>query len=327
MDQPKIERVLRLIALLSDNRIYTVDELAEILEISQRSVYRYIKTFRDANFAIEKVDDYKYRLVSIGKSVKDFKNIVYFSPEEAFIVNRLIDSLDPSNSLKAELSRKLSAVYDRASMTDFSNVPTSAQKVEVLVKAIKEKKVVWLKDYASSYSGKTADHLVEPFELTSNYADIWAYDLEDGVNKRFKIRRIGAVEPTPDFWAMAHAHHATPMDAFRVHGEKEYHVVLRMNNVAKNLLLEEFPLTEPDIYPQTGLKEGEYLYSQEVLVLPEHDMEDEEEEFWIYDGMVRGLDGVGRFVLGLEGNIEVMEEDELIKYLKNHAAHIQETYE
>lgn len=327
MDQPKIERVLRLIALLSDNRIYTVDELAEILEISQRSVYRYIKTFRDANFAIEKVDDYKYRLVSIGKSVKDFKNIVYFSPEEAFIVNRLIDSLDPSNSLKAELSRKLSAVYDRASMTDFSNVPTSAQKVEALVKAIKEKKVVRLKDYASSYSGKTADHLVEPFELTSNYADIWAYDLEDGVNKRFKIQRIGAVELTPDFWTMAHAHHATPMDAFRVHGEKEYHVVLRMNNVAKNLLLEEFPLTEPDIYPQTGLKEGEYSYSQEVLVLPEHDMEDEEEEFWIYDGMVRGLDGVGRFVLGLEGNIEVMEGDELIKYLKNHAAHIQETYE
>lgn len=327
MDQPKIERVLRLIALLSDNRIYTVDELAEILEISQRSVYRYIKTFRDANFAVEKVDDYKYRLVSIGKSVKDFKNIVYFSPEEAFIVNRLIDSLDPSISLKAELSRKLSAVYDRASMTDFSNVPTSAQKVEALVKAIKEKKVVRLKDYASSYSGKTADHLVEPFELTSNYADVWAYDLEDSVNKRFKIQRIGAVEPTPDFWTMAHAHHATPMDAFRVHGEKEYHVVLRMNNVAKNLLLEEFPLTEPDIYPQTGLKEGEYSYSQEVLVLPEHDMEDEEEEFWIYDGMVRGLDGVGRFVLGLEGNIEVMEGDELIKYLKNHAAHIQETYE
>ncbi len=41
---------------------------------------------------------------------------------------------------------------------------------------------------------------------------------------------------------------------------------------------------------------------------------------------VRGLDGVGRFVMGLEGNIEVMEGDELIAYLKRHAAHINSTY-
>ena len=327
MDQPKIARILRLIALLSDNRVYTIDELAEKLETSQRTIYRYIDTFKEANFVIEKVDDYKYRLVSMGRGVKDLRNIVYFTPEEAFIVNRLIDSLDPSNSLKNELRKKLATVYDKTSMTDFSNVPTSAQKIETIAAAIKDKKVLRIVGYTSSYSGKTEDHLVEPFEFTPNFAGVWAYDLSDGINKRFKILRMDAVEKMPESWTMAHAHYATPMDAFRIHGEEEYHVVLRMNNVAKNLMLEEYPMTEPDISPQDGTMEDILVDMQQVLLLPEHDMEDEDEEYWIYDGMVRGLDGIGRFVLGLEGNIEVMEGDELIAYLKRHAQNIQETYE
>ena len=327
MDQPKIARILKLIALLSDNRVYTIDELAEKLETSQRTIYRYIDTFKEANFVIEKVDDYKYRLVSMGRGVKDLRNIVYFTPEEAFIVNRLIDSLDPSNSLKNELRKKLATVYDKTSMTDFSNVPTSAQKIETIAAAIKDKKVLRIVGYTSSYSGKTEDHLVEPFEFTPNFAGVWAYDLSDGINKRFKILRMDAVEKMPESWTMAHAHYATPMDAFRIHGEEEYHVVLRMNNVAKNLMLEEYPMTEPDISPQDGTMEDILVDMQQVLLLPEHDMEDEDEEYWIYDGMVRGLDGIGRFVLGLEGNIEVMEGDELIAYLKRHAQNIQETYE
>jgi len=327
MDQPKIARILRLIALLSDNRVYTIDELAVKLETSQRTIYRYIDTFKEANFVIEKVGDYKYRLVSMGRGVKDLRNIVYFTPEEAFIVNRLIDSLDPSNSLKNELRKKLATVYDKTSMTDFSNVPTSAQKIEIISAAIKEKKVLHIVGYTSSYSGKTEDHLVEPFEFTPNFAGIWAYDLADGINKRFKILRMEAVKKLEDKWTMALAHHATPMDAFRVHGDFEYHVVLRLNNVAKNLMVEEYPLTEPDIVPQTFLAETAFTELRQILLLPEHDMEDEEEDFWIYDGMVRGLDGVGRFVLGLEGNIEVMEGDELIAYLKEHADHIHETYD
>ena len=326
MDQPKIERILRLIVLLSGNRIYTVDELAAELKTSQRTIYRYIDTFKEAGFVVDKVDDYKYRLVSLGPGVKDLHNIVYFSPEEAFIVNRLIDSLDPSNSLKRELKKKLSAIYDKTSITDFTDRPSSAKKVQALIEAIKDKKVVRLVDYASSHSGKTSDRLVEPFEMTSNYAGVWAYDLADGKNKRFIVLRMGDVEKTLDPWTMAHAHRSLPMDVFRFHGEKEYHVVLRLNTLAKNLLVEEYPLAEKDLYAQNGLMEADMVVCQEVLELPPHDMEDEEEEFWIWDGMVRGLDGVGRFVMGLEGNVEVMEGDELIAYLKRHADHINSTY-
>ena len=325
MDQPKIARILRLIVLLSGNRIYTVDELAEELQTSQRTIYRYIDTFKEAGFAVEKVNDYKYRLISIGNGVKDLHNIVYFSPEEAFIVNRLIDSLDPCNSLKRELKKKLTAIYDKTSIAEFTDRPCSEKKVQSLVEAIQDKKVVRLVEYSSSFSGKTTDYLVEPYEMTSNYAGVWAYDLMDGKNKRFIVLRMGDVEKTAESWSNAFAHHSLPMDAFRFHGEKEYHVVLRLNTLAKNLLVEEYPLAEKNLYAQNGMKE-QVISMQCAQELPTHDMEDEEEEFWIWDGTVRGLDGVGRFVMGLEENIEVIEGDELIAYLKLHADHINSMY-
>lgn len=51
MDQPKISRILRLIVLMPGNRIYTVDELAAELETSQRTIYRYIDTFKEAGLS------------------------------------------------------------------------------------------------------------------------------------------------------------------------------------------------------------------------------------------------------------------------------------
>lgn len=48
MDQPKIERVLRLMKMMAGNNNYTVEDMAERLGISYRSVYRYIDTFKEA---------------------------------------------------------------------------------------------------------------------------------------------------------------------------------------------------------------------------------------------------------------------------------------
>ncbi|MEG2365876.1 MAG: helix-turn-helix domain-containing protein, partial [Alistipes sp.] len=40
--------------MLTANTIYTVDDLAARLELSRRTVYRYIDTFREAGFVIKK---------------------------------------------------------------------------------------------------------------------------------------------------------------------------------------------------------------------------------------------------------------------------------
>ena len=54
MDQSKLERLLRLMKLLTANTTYNIDQLAERLQMSRRTVYRYIDTFREAGFVIKK---------------------------------------------------------------------------------------------------------------------------------------------------------------------------------------------------------------------------------------------------------------------------------
>lgn len=309
MDQPKIYRTLRCIALLSGNRQYTIDEIARKLEVSQRTVYRYIETFQEAGFSIVKVDDYKYRLVSLGDSLDDLSNIVCFSDEEAFIINRLIDSLSQENALKAGLRRKLAAVYDSTNIAQYIDNKCTAKIVEVVMEAIREKKVVEFKSYTSSYAGQTLDFKVEPFKFTSNFSDIWAFDVKSGKNKRFKTLRIGEVVKTDESWTNEHAHNDEPIDAFHCHGPENYHVIVMMNNAAKNIMVEEFPLTEPDI---------RQIEDQEIC--------GEKDQTWIYDGICHNLWGIGRFVLGQSLNCVVLECDELIEFLRNRAECILDTY-
>ena len=329
MDQPKIERILRLLMLLSSNVEYTIDELADTLETSPRTIYRYIDTFKSAGFSVEKVRDYVYKLTTLKAGVSDLSNVVYFSPEEAFLVNSLIDNLSGESALRQGLHNKLAAIYSSTAVADTAGRPNIARKVRTLASASEFKRAVKISGYSSSSSGKIKDYVVEPFEFTSGFSSIWAYDLADGKNKRFKPSRMRDVSITDEPWTAERHHRATPMDAFRIHGETEHHIVLSMNTVAKNIMLEEFPLTEPDISPATCDSSSlrETINDLFIPSLPSHDLDDPEEQLWIYDGYVRGLDGVGRFVLGLEQHIEVLEGDALKKWLLDRADHIKEFYE
>ena len=194
MDQPKIERMLRLMKMLASNKNYTIDELAERLGISYRSIYRYIDTFKDSGFVVEKLHSNVYRLGKMPKGYVDLKDLIYFSEEEAYIVNSLINSLDSTNALKINLKKKLSAVYNSTSIIDYVQKKDIAEHIEILGKAMREKKAVILKGYESSHSGEISDRWIEPFEFTTNCIDIWGYDLEKKENKVFKISRIGKIK-------------------------------------------------------------------------------------------------------------------------------------
>lgn len=309
MNQPKIVRTLRCLALLSGNTIYTIDELAEKLGVSSRTIYRYIDTFKEAGFSVPRVREHEYHLESLGDNFKDLSNVIYFSDEEAYIVNRLLDSLDSSNSLKAGLKRKLSAIYDSTNLAQRIDNKNTAKKVEMLVEAIREHKVVELRDYVSSYAGQTRSFKVEPFKFTSNFSDVWALDCKSGINKRFKILRIGEVVKTNEPWSKEYAHHDEPMDAFHCFGPEEYHVVIKMNNAAKNIMVEEFPLTEPDIKP-----------------IPDCVIGGEKDQAWQYEGICRHLWGIGRFCLGQQLNLEVVECDALKDFMLQSADNILYTY-
>ena len=246
MDQPKVERMLRLMMLLAGNNNYTINELADKLETSYRSIYRYLDTFKEAGFVVHKSGDY-YHIAKESRFFKDISQLVHFTDEEAYMVNRLIEGIDDTNTIKQNLRRKLASIYSCTSIADVTVKSENASNVNALAEAISEKKQVILKDYSSSHTGKVSDRKVEPFKFTTNYISVWCYDPSDKQNKQFKIERIGSVESLDEDWKNEAAHSSGLLDIFRMSGMESEQIVLRLSLRAKNLLVEEYPLAEKDL--------------------------------------------------------------------------------
>lgn len=294
MDQPKLERLLRLMKLLTANTTYNVDQLAERLHMSRRTVYRYIDTFREAGFVIKKTGDC-IRLDKESPHFRDISQLVHFTEEEAVILKRAIENIDDTNLLKQNLKRKLYSVYDNRTLADTVVRGRNAPNIHHLIEAIEQQRQVVLHGYRSAHGGEVRDRRVEPFAFTTNYVQVWCYDTEDGVCKLFKTARIGEVEPTDTPWEHADVHAEGFIDAFRMHGTQRHRVRLELGLLAYNLLCEEYPLAERDVKP---LGRGR----------------------WSLDTEVAGMAGVGRFVVGLLDDIRIVDSPELTGYIREYIA-------
>lgn len=202
MDQPKLERLLRLMKLLTANTTYNVDQLAERLRMSRRTVYRYIDTFREAGFVIKKSGDC-IRLDKESPHFRDISQLVHFTEEEAVILRSAIENIDDTNLLKQNLKRKLCSVYDNRTLADTVVRGKNAPNIRRLIEAIEERRQAVLHGYQSAHGGEVRDRLVEPFAFTTNYVQVWCFDPEDGTSKLFKTARIGSVEVTDTPWEHA----------------------------------------------------------------------------------------------------------------------------
>lgn len=112
MEQPKVDRMLRMLQLLSGKEGYSVDDLMKQLGISRRTVYRYIDTFRNAGFAVVNTHGNVWRLVTMKNKHGDLSRVVYFTEEETGVLNDMIDSLDNTAPFKKTLRCKLVALCD-----------------------------------------------------------------------------------------------------------------------------------------------------------------------------------------------------------------------
>ena len=291
MDQPKIERMLRLMKMMSGNTNYTIDELADKLGMSYRSVYRYIDTFKASGFVIEKLQKNVYKVGRMPRSHVDMSKLIYFSEEEAYLVNSMINGLHPTNQLKSDLKKKLSAIYSCTSIANYVHSEESISNIQELENAVRDKKKVILKSYESANSHEVTDRFIEPFEFTTNCIDIWGYDLEKQECRVFKISRIKSVVVLDDSWSNEEKHQKSKTDCFRMSGFEQTPVKLELSLMAKNLLLEEYPLAQKDL-KEVGGK-------------------------WILDTMVSDMAGVGRFVIGLADEVQVIDSPALTDYIKS----------
>ncbi len=297
MDQPKIERVLRLMKMMTSGNRYTVEELAERLDTSYRSIYRYIDTFKEVGFVVHKEEGGVYRLGKESPYFKDISQLIHFTDEEAHIVNQLIGALDDTNTLKQNLRRKLSSVYNCTSLANSIVKGKNAENVNHIIEAIEEHRQVVLHDYSSSHTSSKRNRLVEPISFTTNYVQIWCYDTADSKTKLFNTARIGSVEVLNTEWQHQTEHRCGQIDIFRNMGFEQMRVKLRLGVMAHNLLIEEYPLSE-------------------------RDLSQEDDTHWLLDTEVCNYAGIGRFVMGLFEDIEVIDSPDFVEYLRNKSNYL-----
>ncbi len=290
MDQTKIVKMLRLMRMMTGNTGFTIGELADKLGTTERTIYRYIDSLRDAGFVINKVYGNVYQMGKMSRQLPNLKKFIYFTEEEAYILSGMLENLSVTNSLKADLKRKLLSVYDCTSIAQYSEKANIAPNIEALAHARNEKLKVVLKNYESGNGNVTEDRIVEPFDFTAEMIDVWAWDTGKQENRVFKVARIGEVQLTEEQWENEARHRRSDTDIFRMSGELTIPVKLQLKTRAKVLLLEEYPMA------------GKYIFR--------------EGKNWILETKVARLEGVGRFIIGLSDEVKILEGDVLKKYVK-----------
>lgn len=298
MRHDKLERELQLLLLLIENYRYTVPEICEKIGISRRNLYYYLEFFRDAGFIVENHRPY-YLIRKDSPWFKKIDAAVHFTEDEAILMRRLLEKVDDGSQQIAHLLRKLDKLYDLDIINPVEIRERQAANASVIYEAIKQKRVVILKNYASPHSDTVSDRRVEPFLFMNGNQDVRCYEYASKMNKTFKLSRIQEVEMLDLSWSNESKHINIHTDIFMFSAEEEQIVKLRMGRLSTYILREEYPKSERYI-------------------------EQEDESHWLCELPVCSFLGIGRFVIGLMEDIEVLENDAFRQYLKERVKRMSE---
>lgn len=294
MRHNNLDRELSLILMMTENREYTVAQMCERLDISRRSLYYYLDFMRDYGFIVEK----RGACYSLNKNSPFFTKLLkkaHFTEDEAIVMRRLLDRADASSLHVQHLKQKIDRLYDLDILDNVEMREREAQNVSTLYEAIKRQKNVILRNYSSPHSDTVSNRIVEPFMFLDGNNEIRCYELLSATNKTFKISRIEEVMMLADDQTHREAHRRVYTDAFMFSAEQTMPVELRLGRLARNLLAEEYPQAAADITPDG----------------PHH---------WLLHLDVCSYVGIGRFVLGLFEDVEVVGSDDFKDYLRSRIA-------
>jgi proteasome accessory factor C len=283
--QAKLLRLFQIIAVLKSGH-WTIKQLAERFDTSERTIYRYINLLEEVEFLIEKDFDNRYFIVTS----EDDPSQSQFSLEETKLIKKLIQSGAGDNPLKNLLLKKLALNSEIDSMPRLFVKARLGKFVDELAEAIKEKKQVILKNYHSAHSNEIRDRVVEPIHFGDNYQSIVALDINDKASKQFKLDRIGEVTRTGKAFQFESQHQKNQSDIFGFNGDANTVITLSLGMRAYLLLREEYPLSVPFL--------------------------EKREKEYHFEAPVAGFEGVGRFVLGLMDDLKVIGPESFKQYLQ-----------
>lgn len=257
-NQHKILRVFQLINLLKSKPVKSIRTLAQILEIDNRSIYRYFDLLRELGFQLEK-DNFN-RFCILSDSIEE--NFM-FTAEESVWLNELISIMGNDHPLSNGLLKK---IYVNSEIKIQGKHLFKAQifkLVEQINQAIQAKQQVLLKKYYSANSQNIEDRLVEPIHFTDNYQHLVAYEVESKTIKHFHIERITYIELLEKPYQYSDQHRISETDVFGfANNGKKFKINLVMSLRAHLFLREEYPETIPFMKSDNKKKE----YQIEIMV-------------------------------------------------------------
>ena len=288
MEDTRPKRILRLLMMLSGNKKYAMPELEDKMEMSARNLRRDLNLIESSGFLLDRKKG--YRLQSDRSTNRDLKDLMHFSEEEISILYQTLSLIEEDSPLKERLVRKMNAFYDLKALEQLRQ-KDDLTKVHTIRDSLEQKKQVILKAYRSSNSNNIEDRVVEVFDFLPDYRAIWCYDIKSHSCKQFKLARMQFVELLLSAWRYEEKHQKPFIDGFRMSAMKPLTTVeLLLSLKAYNLLIEEYPLATKYI------KQEDKSYRVKVPVA--------------------NYNGIGRFVLGLIEEIEIIKPAAFKKYLK-----------
>lgn len=242
LNQRKILRVLQFIAYLEQRPPKTVNQLSDMLETTERTVYRYLDLIRECGFDLQR-DKYSRFFIN-GENVLG----VRFSSEEAEYLKELVLTSGKRNKLKDSVLSKIYLGSDINIVAGHLVNAKNGRIVERLAQAIADKEQVILKRYHSINSESISDRLVEPFGFTDNYHTVMAFEVATEKNKTYHLDRITTIEFAEKSFKFEDKHEQQIPDAFGFSFSGKQHVVDVELTLKEYLLLkDEYPLTIPYI--------------------------------------------------------------------------------
>mgnify|MGYP002623742124 CR=1 FL=1 len=290
MEIDKLTKQLHLLELLVDGEPRTKERLCEELGLSRRTLYRYMELFREAGFHVSMTKQ-AFTVKPSSPFIQKLTAHVRLTTSEQVTIHNLLEKLDDSDMAVRNLKAKFRDTYGMKFVGDTPADRNVAQNTELLLRAIAQKRQVCIRGYLSPHSQTLSDRVVEPFKFLQGSREIRCYEPASGMCKSFKLVRMKErIEVLPQAWQYEREHRTYYTDMFGFSGETTYRIKLRLGYLSAHLLMEEY---------------GVQAYQLVIL----------DEKHWLFSTRVCSMQGIGRFVMGLCNDIEILEGTELKQYI------------
>lgn len=283
----RVIRVFKLVQYLCEFPPKTVDKLAEMLEISPKTVYKDIHIVEAVGYEIDKDENHKYYIKNSGRTEYQLdeqeKKLIIATIQKTGLTSMEVQSIVQKLKTKQ-------MVIDVRSL----NIMKQLQLIKILIDAISLKLPIIIKNYKSTSSGaKAKDRYVLPLYFDEMRMSLTAYDIDKEQSRIFKVSRMTGIEPLSTPIIQQIPNEVPIVDMFGFAGEMKYDISLLLTKRSATILKEEFILAE------------NHVSESNDITFP-----------YFFKGKVCGYEGVGRFVLGMITEIKVLGDDGFKLYLK-----------